>query len=384
MGPHPKNRLTTGNGGKSKAHQIKTFIKGHIIDGRYAEGAPIPSERELADLYSVSRQTIRAAISDLVHEDVLTTHQGRGTFVRGMAADGGPAGGPKTREVGVLIPSVEPGYYANLIQDIAHFLSEQSYHMILANYSALPETEEQQMAAMVDKGAAGLIVFPSYNSFTNQYYHNLRVKNVPFVLLDSPVQGVDADLVHIDNADSAYRGTKALITAGCRRIAFLCGYLTAWTSRERLLGCQKALWEHNLQLGHNMVFEGPFNKSFGHGTAAKLFRAQPPADGLVIANHEITQGVIKAVHEHELRIPEDLKICTFEQAGSPLHDVFPLVVVSQPTESMARAAVQALLKRIADHGKRESKSKSREICLPAHISIPAWAETAARGVGQKV
>ena len=359
-------------GWKGKSIQVREFIMEHIIDGRHAVGSAIPSERELAVRCGISRQTVRAGITELVNDGVLVRRQGKGTFVRtGQPADGGAAA-PRTNEIGVLVPNIAPGYYANLVQNIGQHLSKHALHMLLTAYGAVPEHEAHCMAGMIEKGAAGLIVFPSYNSFTNQYYHNLKVHDVPFVLLDSPVQGVDADLVHVDNAASAYEGTKALIAAGCRRIAFLSGYMTAWTSRERLVGCQKALWEHGLALGHELVFEGAFHWRFGYNTAGRLFdRSGDRVDGFVVANHEITEGVIKAMHERHLRIPHDLRICTFEQANVPMHDIFPMVVVSQPAAKMAKAAVETLIERIAERNRGPARAPARHICFDGAVSVPA-------------
>src|SRR5712691_3773729 len=43
-------------------------------------GTRLPSEKEIVELSGVSRQTARKAISDLVHEGLLRSEQGRGTF----------------------------------------------------------------------------------------------------------------------------------------------------------------------------------------------------------------------------------------------------------------------------------------------------------------
>ncbi|TCP29579.1 GntR family transcriptional regulator [Scopulibacillus darangshiensis] len=59
--------------------QLKNYLKREIMGGIYKH--KIPSERELMDRYSVSRTTVRAAISDLVHEGILEKRHGKGTFV---------------------------------------------------------------------------------------------------------------------------------------------------------------------------------------------------------------------------------------------------------------------------------------------------------------
>jgi len=61
--------------------QVMGDIKDDIDRGRYAQGDKIPSEAELSDIYSVSRITVRRAVTELVGEGYLTKKQGKGTFV---------------------------------------------------------------------------------------------------------------------------------------------------------------------------------------------------------------------------------------------------------------------------------------------------------------
>ena len=60
-------------------HQLEDRVRG--LAAELAPGRPIPSERELCDLFGVSRTTVRTAIGRLVAEGVLQRDQGRGTFV---------------------------------------------------------------------------------------------------------------------------------------------------------------------------------------------------------------------------------------------------------------------------------------------------------------
>lgn len=56
-------------------------IQSDIENGKYAYGEQIPSERTLAELYHVSRMTIRKVIEQLVNQGLLYRIHGKGTFV---------------------------------------------------------------------------------------------------------------------------------------------------------------------------------------------------------------------------------------------------------------------------------------------------------------
>ena len=61
--------------------QIEELIKQQIADGKYKQGEMIPSEREFAEMYQVSRMTVRQAITNLVGNGQLYREKGKGTFV---------------------------------------------------------------------------------------------------------------------------------------------------------------------------------------------------------------------------------------------------------------------------------------------------------------
>jgi len=62
--------------------QIREQIFDALRSGRWATNDPLPSETKLASEFDVSQGTIRKAIDDLVAQNILYRHQGRGTFIR--------------------------------------------------------------------------------------------------------------------------------------------------------------------------------------------------------------------------------------------------------------------------------------------------------------
>lgn len=62
-------------------YQLKEILKEQINDGSLKEGEMVPSERELMEIYNISRATARKALSDLMIEGLIVRKQGVGTFV---------------------------------------------------------------------------------------------------------------------------------------------------------------------------------------------------------------------------------------------------------------------------------------------------------------
>ena len=64
-----------------KYYQLASILREQIEQGKLSQHEAIPSERNLEQIYSVSRTTIRQAIDLLVRQGYLYREHGRGTFV---------------------------------------------------------------------------------------------------------------------------------------------------------------------------------------------------------------------------------------------------------------------------------------------------------------
>lgn len=62
---------------------ITEKLEGLIVDGTYAAGERLPSERELARQLDVSRPSLREAIQKLEAKGLVTRRQGGGTYISG-------------------------------------------------------------------------------------------------------------------------------------------------------------------------------------------------------------------------------------------------------------------------------------------------------------
>jgi DNA-binding GntR family transcriptional regulator len=64
--------------------QLVNILSGQIGSGEFRPGRRLPSESQLCERYDVSPMTVRRAINILVDQGLVTTAQGKGTFVKAM------------------------------------------------------------------------------------------------------------------------------------------------------------------------------------------------------------------------------------------------------------------------------------------------------------
>ena len=64
--------------------QLANILRRQIANGAFRPGDQLPSEAQLVQRYGVSPMTVRRSINLLADQGVVSTAQGRGTFVRGL------------------------------------------------------------------------------------------------------------------------------------------------------------------------------------------------------------------------------------------------------------------------------------------------------------
>lgn len=62
--------------------KVYTWVKGMISRNQYQIGDKLPTETEIAELFNISRMTVRKALEMLVSEGLLVRTPGKGTFLK--------------------------------------------------------------------------------------------------------------------------------------------------------------------------------------------------------------------------------------------------------------------------------------------------------------
>ena len=63
-------------------YQLKEELRRKILSNEWEEGSKLPSEKEICEIFGVSRITVRKAIDELQDENYIVKKQGRGTFIQ--------------------------------------------------------------------------------------------------------------------------------------------------------------------------------------------------------------------------------------------------------------------------------------------------------------
>jgi len=270
--------------------------------------------------------------------------------------------GGRSQMVGLVVRDVGTAYAGEIIRGIDLELAESQYDMMLYT-THRRKTQESAYVTMLSRGMADglLLILPRH---PEAYLRVLRTRRFPHVLIDH--QGIDnrGPAVGATNWQGAFDATQYLIELGHRRIGFITGSMDLGCACDRLAGYQAALKQSGLPQDPALVREGDFFQTRGYTAANELLTLPEPPTAIFASNDVMSFGVMEAVRDHHLRIPDDISIVGFDDISQATQVHPPLTTVRQPLEQMGRAAARLLLEII-----QEPDRLSRRIELPTELAI---------------
>ncbi len=176
----------------------------------------------------------------------------------------------------------------------------------------------------------------------------LREVGLPVVLSGRPFRD-DDDTPHVDadNAGGARLATRALVNAGCRRVATIAGPPDMPAGQDRLAGFQTELEAHGLRTTRTWVTHGDFSTDSGYQAMRRLLRSRRPPDGVFAANDSMASGALHALREAGLSVPGQVRLVGFDDSPLAAATHPALTTVRQPMDRLGREMARVLLAQLA-------------------------------------
>jgi LacI family transcriptional regulator len=272
----------------------------------------------------------------------------------------------RTRTIALIVSDISNPFFTMLLRGVEDLAQVNGYTVIIGNSDESVEKEQQYVHALIGKRIDGLLIAPA-GSGSLETLKLLQRRNSPFVLIDREIESIQADVVMGDSVEGARLLTEHLISLGHRRIALVNGSYDVPTARERLAGYRIALEAHNIPFEAELAKECSYRRGPAQIAMNELLAL--PADlrpsAVVASNNLICIGVIEALRQARLRIPEDMAVVCFDdiELASAI-DPF-LTVLAQPARRFGTIAAQFLIERID----RSAPAPARRVVLPSELVV---------------
>jgi DNA-binding LacI/PurR family transcriptional regulator len=266
----------------------------------------------------------------------------------------------QTNTVGFAVNDLSTLFIPPLLSSIESTIRTAGYKLLIATVGH--QAESASGLPLGPHNTDGLVAFA--DAYSDRQIVQFCEQGYPVVLLHrSPPAGVECPCVNIENTSS----TRALINHlirvhHTRRIVFLRGPKDQQDSLEREEGYRQALAENDLAVDPALIAVGGFNADIAEQVTHELLDASVPFDAVFAGDDEAAVGVIRALKDRSLSVPEDVAVVGFDDDYRAA-DIDPaLTTVSVPFNEIGEEAAQALISYI-EHGHITSNVVSTEVVI---------------------
>jgi DNA-binding LacI/PurR family transcriptional regulator len=313
-------------------------------DGQSRPRSRAPVMSDVGRLAGVSHQTVSRVINGSPHvrpetrERVMAAMQELGyrpnPVARALVTG-------RSKMLGVV--SFDTTLYgpASTLFGIERAAHEAGYFTIVASLEALDRASVVDAVERLRRqGVEGILVIAPHAQSGEALLH--APTDMPLVAAEAgPEHG--APVVAVDQVAGAVNATRHLLDLGHETVWHLSGPLDFTEARQRLEG-----WRATLNLAGARPpepLEGDWSPQAGYEMGRRL-AADPDVSAVFVANDQMALGVLRALHEHGRRVPEEISVVGFDDISEAAYFTPPLTTVRQDFGAVGRRSLQLLVDQI--------------------------------------
>ncbi len=326
-----------------KYQLISNIIRDEIKNGKFPNGSMLPTEEQLVERFSASRQTIRQALSVLVQEGLITKQRGSGSRVRLRS------GTPRSGNIAVIATYISDYIFPGILREAESVFAANKYTAILAATRNSVYNERNILADFLNKPIDGILVEGTKTALPNpnlDLYAKFLERNIPIVFFNGFYASLGSTIaVYADNYGGGYELVQYLLEKGHETIAGIfksddiqghqrySGYITALRDAGRMISDSAVFW-YTTESRNNI---------FTREMAARLAECS----AVVCYNDEIAFRLIPLLQSAGLRVPQDVAVVSFD--NSTLSEISPVKItsLSYGNQNIGHVSAEKLLRLIA-------------------------------------
>lgn len=266
----------------------------------------------------------------------------------------------RTFTIGAIIPTMDNAIFAWGLQAFQEELHRKGYTLLVASSAYNPELEEEQIKALVARGADGLLLIGHERS--SNIYDYLDQQGIPTLCAWSYLPDARLPSIGFDNHAAMRALTQEILQLGHRKIAMISAF-TKGNDRAQLRvdGLKDALRKGGIDPEGAHIIETNYGVESGAKAFEKIMQTKDRPTAVLCGNDVIAVGALRAAKQMGLSVPRDVSITGFDDMELARIVEPPLTTVRVPHHEMGQKAAQELVAMV----ERESKGVAR--CLETQI-----------------
>jgi LacI family repressor for deo operon, udp, cdd, tsx, nupC, and nupG len=243
-----------------------------------------------------------------------------------------------TATIGLVITHPSDPFLGRLVLGVEETAKSKGYSVFLSSSSRDAVRDQEVVRSFYERRVTGVIIAGSQ---IDAGYMDLRERfPLPIVLINFPPYPYS---ISTDNLLGARQAVEHLLQLGHRRIAYIANPRSYLSNLNRLAGYKSALDAYGVPVDECLIVEGDGNLAGATKAIQQLLSLAGPPSAVFCFNDMTAVGVLHALREAALRVPQDCSVIGFDDLELAAYLCPPLTTVHQPRYRLGQRAMQTLL-----------------------------------------
>lgn len=256
----------------------------------------------------------------------------------------------QTKTIGLIIPDITNPFFPEIARGAEDKANQCHYSVIYCSTDDSITREDQYIDTLNEKMVDGIIL--AHSSDREDGFSSLKKCRVPIVLIDRDYEIPNVvGKVLVNNTAASYEGVNYLLEKGYKKILYIAGPMNTQTAKDRLDGYKRALSEKGLASPPGGIKIGEYKSQWGEAAAKATLEEGIEFDAVFCGNDLIAIGVVKALKNAGIKIPEEVGVMGFDDIYMARMLDPELTTIKQPNYEMGFQAATLLINALEKPGK---------------------------------
>ncbi len=253
----------------------------------------------------------------------------------------------ETKTLGLVFSDSTLSLFAPVIEGVEQVASEKGYSIILADAHANVEKEKEAIRTLVSHMIDGFMLASS--TLTGEEHRSfLDSFGIPYLFLLRKCEYESGNFVVNDNVYGTYQMINHLIKTNSRKIHFINLSKNITTAAERERGYCEALEANGIPYDDNIVYHVNPSYDEGYHQMSHILDAGDPVETVFCGCDMIAVGAMSSIIEKGYKIPEDIRLASYDDIEFAKYLRVPLTTVRQPKYRIGELGAQMLIEKITE------------------------------------
>ena len=249
--------------------------------------------------------------------------------------------GQRVNTIGILLPELGEGYHSQVISGAGELLIREGFFYFTVHHRHRVELVNAYPEILEARGVEGILAIDT---------HLEKEVHLPTVLVAGHTEHKNVSNIILDSRMGAELALGHLYDLGHRDIVYMRGQLFSQDTQARWDATMEVAQRLGLKVEENRIIrldQDSHSPEIGYPGIKKMVAEGTRFTAVVCFNDVAAMGVIRALSDSGLRIPQDVSVVGYDDVQAAAYHVPSLTTIRQPLVKMGEIAAQTLLAKLS-------------------------------------